>query len=209
MAALLPSGCRLKKAGTVSRAYILVVEDDTGWQKLLAEIVVDAGFMPIIVTSPKEAANALATYIFSLAIVDISLSFADYSNREGVDILREIAQLSRRLPAVIITGYASIDLSIETLAQVKPVHFALKDNFVWPDFVQIIKKEALPSPAVASLSEREWEVLELMRQGQTNKEIAEALMVTVNTIKKHAQSIFTKLEVNTRAEAVAKAMEQK
>ena len=193
----------------MSRAYILVVEVDAGWQKLLAEIVVDAGFMPVIAVSPEEVANALATYIFSLAIVDISLSFADYSNREGVDILKEIAQLSRRLPAVIITGYASIDLSIETLAQVKPVHFALKDNFVWPDFVQIIKKEALPSPAGASLSEREWEVLELMRQGWTNKKIAEALMVTVNTIKKHAQSIFTKLEVNTRAEAVAKAMEQK
>jgi DNA-binding NarL/FixJ family response regulator len=193
----------------VTRAYILVVEDDTDWQRLLAEIVVDAGFMPVIVTSPKEATNALATYIFSLAIVDISLSFADYSNREGVDILREIAQLSRRLPAVIITGYASIDLNIETLAQVKPVHFALKDKFVWPDFVQTIKKEALPSLAVASLSEREWEVLELMRQGWTNKEIAEALIVTVNTIKKHAQSIFTKLNVNTRAEAVAKAMEQK
>ena len=193
----------------MSRAYILVVEDDAGWQKLLAEIVVDAGFMPVIAASPKEAANALATYIFSLAIVDISLSFADYANREGVDILKEIAHLSRRLPAVIITGYASIDLSIETLAQVRPVHFALKDNFVWPDFVQIIKREALPSPAIASLSEREWEVLELMRQGRTNKEIAEALMVTANTIKKHAQSIFTKLEVNTRAEAVAKAMEQK
>ncbi len=48
-----------------------------------------------------------------------------------------------------------------------------------------------------------------MRQGRTNKEIAAALMVTVNTIKKHAQSIFTKLDANTRAEAVAKAMEQK
>jgi DNA-binding NarL/FixJ family response regulator len=75
--------------------------------------------------------------------------------------------------------------------------------------MQIVKREALPSTAVASLSEREWEVLELMRQGWTNKEIAEALTVTVNTIKKHAQSIFTKLNVNTRAEAVAKALEQK
>jgi DNA-binding NarL/FixJ family response regulator len=193
----------------MARAYILVVEDDAGWQKLLAEIVVDAGFMPVVAASADDAAKALASYVFSLAIVDISLAFADYANRDGVNTLRKIAQLSRRLPAIILTGYASIDLTVETLAQVKPVHFALKDKFDWSDFVQIIKKEALPSPAVASLSEREWEVLELMRQGRTNKEIAAALLVTVNTVKKHAQSIFTKLEVNTRAEAVARAMEQK
>lgn len=193
----------------MARAYILVVEDDVDWQKLLAEIVVDAGFMPVVAASADEAAKALTRYVFSLAIVDISLAFADYANRDGINTLRKIAQLSRRLPAIIITGYASIDLTVETLAQVRPVHFALKDKFDWSDFVQIIKKEALPSPAVASLSEREWEVLELMRQGQTNKEIATILTVTVNTVKKHAQSIFTKLEVNTRAEAVAKALEQK
>jgi DNA-binding CsgD family transcriptional regulator len=57
-----------------------------------------------------------------------------------------------------------------------------------------------------NLSEREREVLALLIQGYTNKQIAEALMVSVNTIKKHVQSIFTKLEVETRAAAVAKAL---
>jgi LuxR family maltose regulon positive regulatory protein len=47
-----------------------------------------------------------------------------------------------------------------------------------------------------------------MRQGRTNKEIGVALTVSVNTIKKHAQNIFTKLNVNTRAEAVAKVVKR-
>jgi GAF domain-containing protein len=59
-----------------------------------------------------------------------------------------------------------------------------------------------------NLSEREREVLALLIDGQTNKEIAEALTVSVNTVKKHVQSIFTKLNVDSRAAAVAKALGQ-
>jgi GAF domain-containing protein len=59
---------------------------------------------------------------------------------------------------------------------------------------------------VFNLSEREREVLTLLIQGQTNKEIAETLTVSVNTVKKHVQSIFTKLNVDSRAAAVAKAL---
>jgi GAF domain-containing protein len=57
-----------------------------------------------------------------------------------------------------------------------------------------------------NLSRREREVLTLLIQGRTNKEIAEALIVSVNTVKKHVQSIFTKLNVDSRAAAVAKAL---
>lgn len=56
------------------------------------------------------------------------------------------------------------------------------------------------------LSDREREVLTLLIQGQTNKEIAEKLIVSVNTVKKHVQSIFSKLDVESRAAAVAKAL---
>jgi GAF domain-containing protein len=59
-----------------------------------------------------------------------------------------------------------------------------------------------------NLSEREREVLNLLTQGRTNKEIAEELVVSVNTIKKHVQSIFTKLNVDSRAAAVAKVLGQ-
>jgi len=58
------------------------------------------------------------------------------------------------------------------------------------------------------LSEREHEVLTFLTQGYTNKQIANALTVSVNTIKKHVQNIFAKLNVDSRAAAVAKALGQ-
>ena len=56
-----------------------------------------------------------------------------------------------------------------------------------------------------SVSEREIDVLKLMAQGKSNKEIGSALFVSAGTIKSHVKSIFAKLNVNSRAEAVANA----
>ena len=56
-----------------------------------------------------------------------------------------------------------------------------------------------------SVSEREIDVLKLMAQGKSNKEIGSVLFVSAGTIKSHVKSIFAKLNVNSRAEAVANA----
>lgn len=59
-----------------------------------------------------------------------------------------------------------------------------------------------PSP----LSERETEVLRLAADGLRSKEIADRLLITERTVKAHLTAIFTKLDVTSRAEAVARAM---
>ena len=55
------------------------------------------------------------------------------------------------------------------------------------------------------LSDRELEVLELVATGLSNKEIAEKLFVSVNTVKTHLKKVYEKLEVNRRTQAVEKA----
>src|ERR1700719_3142518 len=56
-----------------------------------------------------------------------------------------------------------------------------------------------------SVSERELDVLKLMAQGKSNKEIGSMLFISSGTVKSHVKSIFAKLNVNSRAEAVANA----
>jgi DNA-binding NarL/FixJ family response regulator len=62
-----------------------------------------------------------------------------------------------------------------------------------------------PSPAEL-LSDREHEVLRAMARGLTNAKIAEELFITEQTVKNHVSSIFSKLGVNTRVEAVLYAL---
>ena len=57
----------------------------------------------------------------------------------------------------------------------------------------------------ATLSPRECSILELIGQGYSNKRVARALGITAETVKSHVKRVFMKLDVNTRAHAVARA----
>jgi DNA-binding NarL/FixJ family response regulator len=63
-----------------------------------------------------------------------------------------------------------------------------------------------PQPAAQLLSPRERQVIELMADGLTNKEIAARLTLSIHTVVEYVGDIYGKLHVNTRAGAVAKAL---
>jgi NarL family two-component system response regulator LiaR len=59
------------------------------------------------------------------------------------------------------------------------------------------------------LTEREREVLNLVVQGQSNQHIADALVISITTVKAHMSNILSKLQVSSRAEAIAFAIKNK
>ena len=62
-------------------------------------------------------------------------------------------------------------------------------------------------PLLSRLSPREREVLQLLTQGQTNREIAQNLIVSVSTVKIHVEHILAKLGVSDRTQAAVRAVE--
>lgn len=59
------------------------------------------------------------------------------------------------------------------------------------------------------LSEPELEVLRLVAAGLSNRQIADKLIVTVGTVKRHLNNIFGKLSVSSRTQALMRAQEEK
>ncbi len=69
--------------------------------------------------------------------------------------------------------------------------------------------QTFQQPQNHSLTNREKEVLEHLCEGENYRSIAEKLFISANTVKAHIKNIYEKLQVNTRAAAVKKAIQQK
>jgi LuxR family maltose regulon positive regulatory protein len=107
-------------------------------------------------------------------------------------------------PANIIRTFLDEDpLIVELLIETR----ATAPQFVDAILAAYRQKPEESSPLVEPLSEREEEILRLIAQGLSNREIGERLYLAVGTVKRHAVNIFGKLEVNSRTEAVARARE--
>jgi NarL family two-component system response regulator LiaR len=79
-----------------------------------------------------------------------------------------------------------------------------------PEAARVLVQATRPTTQpVFDLTEREREVLNLVVQGHSNQQIAEALFISIATVKAHISSILAKLQVSSRAEASAFAIKHK
>jgi DNA-binding NarL/FixJ family response regulator len=67
------------------------------------------------------------------------------------------------------------------------------------------RRRAIAAPHPPVLTPREQQVLGLVADGKTSREIASLLVVSPHTVRKHIENILEKLEVSTRSAAVARA----
>ncbi len=133
---------------------------------------------------------SLAFLLFLLKWLELRFIIFDYSFEIYIGLI-----------AVIFTAlgiWLALKLSkpkIETLVVEKEVYVTRNENFVLN--TSLISQ--------LELSKRELEILNLMAQGHSNKEIAAKIFVSVSTIKTHNQHLFVKLDVKRRTQAVEKA----
>ena len=115
------------------------------------------------------------------------------------------------------TGYLLKEISIEEVAEAVRAVVA-GQSLISPsmasklltEFTNLAKRAddrtSVPSPR---LTDRELEVLRLVAQGMSNREIAGELYISENTVKNHVRNILEKLHLHTRMEAVMYAVREK
>ena len=106
-------------------------------------------------------------------------------------------------------------LLYELLAQIDPLSEQVSTEYVQQLLAAFpeVESQQVPSAApqnpdeawIEPLSERELEVLRLIAEGLTNQAIASQLYLSLNTVKAHTRTIYSKLDVNSRTQAAARA----
>lgn len=198
----------------VPREKALVVDDDAGWRSILDELLTDSGFLVRTCASFGDALGYLRKEKYSLAVLDLSLqgtvnslpeSDPNRSNPEGYQLLATTQR--DNIPTVVVSGITAPEEIHRVYSEYAISAYIEKQAFDRAVFLRLVeeaKQNRETQSELSRLTEREREVLDLLAQGLTNKEIAEKLMITTNTVKRHLKAIFEKLNVHTRSAATAR-----
>jgi DNA-binding NarL/FixJ family response regulator len=193
----------------------LVVEDDAGWRNILEELLSEAGFQVRACASFGDAHGYLRRERFTLAVLDLSLSGTNnYAlEKNATDQELDGCQLlastrDEDIPTIVVSGLTEREEIERIYAEYSISAYIEKQTFDRSMFRRVVaetRSATRSQDELSTLTNRESEVLDLLAQGLTNKEIAEKLVITTNTVKRHLKSIFEKLDVHTRSAATAKA----
>lgn len=190
-----------------SRMRILVVDDHDvvqwGFRVLLGE---QRWVEKCLAASSAEEAIELARHVApQVALVDLFLG-----EESGAELCESLREASPGTRVLLISGAGWISPEAAKAAGASgfvPKHWRAADVARAVRMVGMGMTVFAPQTdsAPASLSNREREVLSLIAQGATNREIAERLFLSPHTVKDHTSSLYRKLRVRNRAEAVQRA----
>ncbi len=204
----------------MSRKYsILVVEDEPLIAEDIAGYLYENDFDLSGIANDAEEALVMISYNTPHAILlDINLGDA----MDGIE-LAGIIQKEHNIPFVFLTGHAdkhTLDRAKRTL----PSGYLLKP-FNGNDLMTSLEiaifnhlqhnQSTKQKPELSdlnqvlpiALSQREFEMLSLLQTGKTNREIANSLFISVNTVKTHLLNLFEKLDVHNRTQALFRIKE--
>ncbi|MBE7709694.1 MAG: response regulator transcription factor [Cyanobacteria bacterium SIG32] len=181
-----------------------------------------------------EAESAeTAIEIFKNNSIDIIIMDLGLPKMNGIEATKHIKSLDKEVKIVMLTShndekevlnslkaganaYCSKEINPQRLVQVVQ---SVADGAAWfdPSVAHIVLKASANTPDLDAennskdydLTTREAQILKLMTEGYSNMEIAQMLVISINTTKAHVANILQKLEVDDRLQAALKALKNK
>jgi len=203
------------------RIRIMVVDDHALFRRGLISLLDEMPEFMVVgeASNGQEALDTIQKLAPDVLLLDINMPVMD-----GIQALASIRKLLPEQKVLMLTISQNDDDLIDAI--VAGANGYLLKN-AEPDALrntiqQIVAGNAVLAPEITSkvlqavrraktdrsrslLSEREVDVLKCLARGQTTSQIAATLFISENTVKTHIRHILEKMEVNNRAEAVARA----
>jgi len=210
---------------------VLIVEDEYVIQRRLKIILTNLGYnedVLLFANTVKEAYSIIQQQPIALALVDLGLP-----DGSGISIIEKIREQDAQALILVVSAWSTQD-SLFSAIQAGATGYVLKerddvevalairsilrggapiDPFVARE---ILKQISIPTISATveqnrstadqeTLTQREQEILSLVAQGLSNREIAEQLCVSRYTVESHIKHIYRKLSVSKRTKAVSTA----
>jgi len=203
------------------RIKVSIVEDNRGTRESLSELLARAPMLRCVGAYPsgEEALRHIPTEQPDVVLMDINLP--------GMSGIECVTRLKERLPktqVLMLTTYDESDLIFDSLRRgasgyllknmppaeliqaVEQVHAggAPMSMQIARKVVSHFQRITQPASDVERLTKREQEILGLLAKGFLYKEIADQLGISLSTVRAHLHTIYEKLHVQSRTEAVVK-----
>jgi len=209
---------------------VLIVEDESLMQQRLVSILVELGFAAAqieVAASLAEARHCIAQTSHDMVLVDIGLP-----DGNGVTLIHELHTANADQCALVISAWSTEDIILSAL-NAGATGYVLKerdnleitlsirsvlsggapiDPFIARRILTLLPGVDTPAvakaPAETVLSQRESEILQLVAEGLSNREIAEQLTISRYTAECHIKNIYKKLAVSSRVLAINEARDR-
>ena len=203
----------------------IVVDDDPLVRRLIKDTLQDAGVIVIAeAANGREGVELALFYRPDVVVMDYMMPELD-----GIEATRRIYDGDPEIRVVLLTGAADDSLGLRGL-RAGAAGFLSKDmelaslpralRSAYDGEAAISRKLAMQlvqhfrsapaagmglRPVRSALTDREWEVLDLLSGGASNEDISRVLVLSPETVRTHLKNLYRKLEVRSRADAVAAA----
>ena len=204
---------------------VSIVEDNRGTRESLRELLTRAPTLRCAGAhaNAEQALSAIPNEAPEVVLMDINLP--------GMSGIQCVARLKELLPKVLVlmlTTYEESDLIFESLRAgasgyllknmhpseiiqaIEQVHSggAPMSMHIARKVVSYFQKIPQPSSEIEKLTKREQEILALLAKGYLYKEIADQLGISLSTVRAHLHTVYEKLHVQSRTQAVVKFLGQ-
>ncbi|NOT37773.1 MAG: response regulator transcription factor [Saprospiraceae bacterium] len=195
---------------------VLIVEDEVLIAENLAIYLNNSDFIvTAIAYDYNEAIHQLSNNKPDIVLLDINLE----DDKDGID-LAEFIFNKIKIPYVFLTSYSDKhtlerakkfqpsgflikpfhDKSLLSTLEISLSNYSIQRNKEYP----ALELDIINSKLLSHLSPREFEVIQLIYEGNTNIQITQKLFISINTLKRHINNAYTRLDVKSRSEAIEK-----
>jgi DNA-binding NarL/FixJ family response regulator len=216
----------LASLGTPERIRVIVAHADPAMRRAVRDVLADATDF-VVVADAGDGVTAVELALFyrpEIVLLDVTMP-----RRDGITAAGQIVAAAPLVNVVMLCGRDDPDIAVAALrvgacgffsevVDLRALAPALRavaaggaavSASLAMHLIELVRETAAPGvgmrPVKSALTNREWEVLDMICAGMSTREIADALFLTDDTVYGHVKNLLRKLGVKSRSEAVSAA----